>query len=78
MIDPDNILYTNDYQQDLAIDNDPDNRSIVDIDEDDDFDSGMEEGDYNQGCENMQDKLFEIIENEDVEDCFDLNGKFLA
>ena len=26
----------------------------------------------------MQDKLFEIIENEDVEDCFDLNGKFLA
>lgn len=28
--------------------------------------------------ENIQEKLFEIIENEEVEDCIDLNEKFLS
>ena len=28
--------------------------------------------------QNMQDQLFEILENEDVEDCVDLNEKFLS
>ena len=28
--------------------------------------------------ENMQDKLFDIMENDEVEDCVDLNEKFLS
>ena len=31
-----------------------------------------------QVYENMQDKLFDIIENEEVEDCVDLNEKSLS
>ena len=57
----------------------------IDIEDDDglSMDSFMDEQSSKpsegiQVYENMQDKLFDIIENEQVEDCVDLNEKFLS
>jgi len=41
-------------------------------------DDQSEEGQNVNAFQNIQEKLFEIIENEEVEDVVDLNEKFLS
>ena len=65
-------MNTNAFQ--VEIDNDADDVSL------DSFlnEQSEKENEGHQVYENMQDRLFDIIENEEVEDCVDLNEKFLS
>ena len=52
---------------------------IREVSDGDDFDHGADSDDLeNYQQQNMQEQLFDIMENEEVQDCVDLNEKFLS